>query len=265
MSIIDVIKKRESVRTYTGEKLRPEHVLAIEDFISKHKAPFGVNTRINLISTEADEKAIKLGTYGFISGASHYLTLVCDDAPFAEEGGAYLFEQLVLFCTELGLGTCWLGGSFSRKNFKKQLNLKSNETLRIVSPVGYESEKKRFFDSLLKPESRKINPRKAFGSLFFNKNISTSLSEEAAGVYAQPLEMLRLAPSANNAQPWRIIMDDGVFHFYRVPAMFSAIDIGIALCHFEVTCKELGINGKFETLNPSEIKSLLYVISWISE
>ncbi len=266
MSIIEAIKKRESVRTYTGERLSEELISQIEQFIAQHKAPFGVNAEVKLIRTATGEKPVKLGTYGFIGGASDYLALICEEAPLAEEGAAYLFEQVILFCTSLGLGTCWLGGSFSRGDFKKQIELKSNEVLRIVSPVGYKSDKKRFIESLIKPESRKKNPRKLFNTLFFDKDFSTPLEESRAGVYLQPLEMVRLGPSANNKQSWRVVLAGDVLHFYKTTAYgFSAIDMGIALCHFEQTCIELGIKGMYKVLdNVPKDKSAQYSISWIS-
>lgn len=266
MSIIETIKQRKSVRTYTNKKLSDEQINEIKNFIQQHRAPFGVNARIEFINTDIEEKKVKLGTYGFISGASDYLALIYEEKPFAEEGAAYLFEQVILFCTQLGLGTCWLGGSFSRRDFKKQINLKPNEKLRIVSPVGYESDEKRFLESLLKSEKRKQNPRKPFGAIFFYKDFSTPLTEETAGIYAQPLEMVRLGPSANNKQSWRVVLDDNVLHFYKTPsAGFSAIDMGIALCHFEQTCKDLGIKGKYKILNIPENKSAQYAISWVAE
>ena len=263
MTIIEAIKQRESVRNYTGQRLSAEQISKIEDFIKANKAPFGINARIEFICAKTEEKATKLGTYGFISGAADYLALIYEDAPLADEGSAYLFEQVVLFCTQLGLGTCWLGGSFNRKDFKTQIALQENEKIRIVSPIGYKSDKTRFIDSLLKPKKVRNNPRKAFGAIFFDKDFSVPLTEDKAGIYAQPLEMVRLAPSANNKQSWRVVFDNGILHFYKTPSSgFSGIDMGIALCHFEQSCKELGISGKFETQNLPDVKSAKYVISW---
>jgi nitroreductase len=266
MSIIESIKQRKSVRTYTNQPLSKELTDKIKDFICRTQAPFGAKVRIQLLSTGTDEKQMKLGTYGFISGASDYLTLIYEEVPFAEEGGAYLFEQVVLFCTGLGLGTCWLGGAFSRKDFKQQVQLNPNERLRIVSPVGYKSDRKRFSEFLQGAEKHHIS-RKPFGSLFFYKDFAVPLTEEKAGIYAQPLEMVRIAPSANNYQPWRVIVDEGMLHFYKTAALggFSGTDIGIALCHFEQTCKELGIKGYFKVLDGLERKHLQYCISWISD
>jgi nitroreductase len=264
MNIVETIQKRRSVRPYTGEPLRDEHIAQIKQYISQLQAPFGINARIELISIHANEKPIKLGTYGIIKGACDYLVLVYEKAPFAETAAAYMFEQAVLFCTDLGLGTCWLGGIYSRSDFKKQIHLNTNEKLRIVSPVGYASDRKRFFEIYISKADKNHASRKPFETLFFDKNFNQPLEKTNAGHFLTPLEMVRLSPSANNKQEWRVLLEDKALHFYKKPYLtFDSIDIGIALCHFELSCKELGIEGKFELLKdfPTNNK-IKYVISW---
>jgi nitroreductase len=270
MSIIETIQQRRSVRSYTGEALSREHAESIVNYIESLEAPFGANVRIQLIQTvTGNSKPVKLGTYGWIGGAADYLALIYEAGPLAEESAAYLFEQVLLYCTGLGLGTCWLGGSFSRKDFKGQLDLKANEKLRIVSPVGYISDKKRFVEKYIVGAEKHHRTRKPFESTFFYKNFATPLSEELAGIYRQPLEMVRLAPSANNQQAWRVVLDEGVLHFYQhLSAIgFSAIDLGIALCHFEQVCRELNLTGKLKVLDEfgkiPENKGDKYAISWV--
>ena len=268
MSIIEAIRKRESIRTYTDERLTREQANEIERFIRETKAPFDVEACIKLIHAEAGEKPVKLGTYGFISGATNYIILIYKETPFAEVGSAYLFEQVILFCTSMGLGTCWLGGSFSRGDFKKHAGLQTGEKLRIVSPVGYSSGKRRFLDTLVKPKKQIKNPRRPFNTLFYNKDFSTPLEEDMAGDYFLPLEMVRLGPSASNKQSCRVVVDYEKLHFYKAFSNngFSDIDLGIALCHFEQSCIELGIKGRFEVLdNAPANKSAQYTISWLSE
>jgi len=267
MNIIETIHKRRSVRTYTGEPLRDEHISQIKQYISQLKTPFGVNARIELISVNSDEGPVKLGTYGWIKGACDYLALIYEEMPFAETAAAYMFEQVVLYCTHLGLGTCWLGGSFSRSDFKKQITLNSNEKLRIVSPVGYIGDKKRFLEKYIVNADKNHASRKPFGELFYEKNFNNPLTEAAAGSFLTALEMVRLSPSANNKQEWRVLLENKTLHFYKKPyPMFDAIDMGIALCHFELSCKELGIEGKFEQIKdyPAHEK-IKYVISWVGE
>jgi hypothetical protein len=46
---------------------------------------------------------------------------------------------------------------------------------------------------------------------------------------------------------------------------FVNIDIGIAICHFDLTAKELELGGEWKVLEPNlqSPKNLKYVISWI--
>ncbi|MDR1938102.1 MAG: hypothetical protein LBQ73_06365 [Tannerellaceae bacterium] len=266
MSVIESILQRRSVRSYTGEPLSKEHVERIEACIGSLKAPFGARARVGLIHTDTPAGKVKLGTYGVIGGARDFLVLAYEEGALAEEGAAYLFEQVVLFCTSLGLGTCWLGGSFSRKDFGKQLGPKPGERLRIVSPVGYPSDRKRFWESFIGADGNHTS-RKPFGTHFFSGNFETPLTEEGAGIYRRPLEMVRIAPSANNSQPWRVLLEDGALHFYHRKSLggFDAIDSGIALSHFGESCRELSIAGRFEPLGSApRHKDATYSVSWIA-
>ncbi len=143
--------------------------------------------------------------------------------------------------------------------------VRTNEKLRIVSPVGYATDKKRFLEKYIVRADKNHVSRKPFGELFFENDLNNPLTENAAGAFLTPLEMVRLAPSANNKQEWRVLHEDKALHFYKKPyPLFDAIDMGIALCHFELSCKELGIGGNFEQLKdylPDD--KIEYVISWI--
>ncbi|MDR1602528.1 MAG: hypothetical protein LBS42_08890 [Tannerella sp.] len=264
MSVIETILARRSVRSYTGEPLSAEHAELVASHIAGLKAPFGAKARIRLIHAQAGEsEKVKLGTYGWIGGARDYLALVYEEGPMAGEGAAWMFEQAILYCTGLGLGTCWLGGTFNRKDFVRQVALKPDETLRIVSPIGYPSGRKRFVETYIVGAEKKHRTRKPFGATFFHRDFLTPLAEAQAGVYALPFEMVRLAPSANNMQPWRAVLDGDTVHFYRTFSFgFSSIDMGIALCHFGETCREKGIAGHFEIRNMPDDKNFRYTISW---
>ncbi|MGV2644551.1 nitroreductase Nfs, partial [Clostridium perfringens] len=121
----------------------------LEEYISKVDNPFKINIRISLIKKDNFKNEIKLGTYGVIKGANYYLVAACEDKDFALQTLGYTLEKVILYCTSLGLGTVWLGGSFSRGDFAKAINLKDNEILPIVSPVGYEGGKKSLLASII--------------------------------------------------------------------------------------------------------------------
>lgn len=270
MSIIETIQKRRSVRSYTGDYLTDEDAERIRNFISNRvEVPFGTVLRIELIKTEIGSKPRKLGTYGVVSGAADFLAVAYENANMAEESLGYAFEQVILYCTQMGLGTCWMGGTFDHDDFANAINLRENEVLPIISPVGYQRDKKSFVDSIFGKMTHNVS-RESFNTLFFNGSWDVPMGENDAGEYKTVLEMVRLAPSARNKQPWRILYKDGVFHFYRHPDMsrFTRIDMGIAMCHFDMACKELGLKGTFDLKNSmpeafDNVGKMIYTVSWI--
>ena len=105
-----------------------------------------------------------------------------------------------------------------------------------------------------------------------------ALPTGAARRYADPLEMLRLGPSASNRQPWRLVKESGrdIFHLYLrrsrgydklIKAVdLQRIDMGIAMSHFELTARELGLGGRWQAVSPSVSpvpERTEYVQSWI--
>jgi nitroreductase len=71
---------------------------------------------------------------------------------------------------------------------------------------------------------------------------------------------VRLGPSASNKQPWRIVLKEGGFHFFldrdkaysaMMPvADLQRIDLGIAMCHFQLAAAELGLAGEWRDGDP---------------
>ncbi|MDE7369854.1 MAG: hypothetical protein K2N08_08850, partial [Muribaculaceae bacterium] len=82
------------------------------------------------------------------------------------------------------------------------------------------------------------------------------------------LEMLRLAPSDTNTQPWRALVDGNTVHFYYKPKSPAAVlDLGIGICHFYETEKFNGRNGDFFKINnvPIPPENWKYLISYTSD
>ena len=102
--------------------------------------------------------------------------------------------------------------------------------------------------------SAKSKIRKPWRELFFDGWKKQPLSKVNLGDYSLALKMVRLAPSAVNSQPWRVIKTDHGFHFCAAATNYFALgkqaflrynDMGIALAHFELACRELGLGGKW--------------------
>ncbi|MCC3866659.1 nitroreductase family protein [Terrisporobacter mayombei] len=261
-SITEIIKARHSVRTYKDIELSKDIIEKIESYlkeINNSEGIFGGKIRVNLI--EKDDNETKLGTYGVIKGATYYLTAAYDKSEMGLYDLGYLFEKVVLYTTSLNLGTVWLGGTFNKGKFANAIDLKNNEVLPIVSPVGVEADKKSFIAKVFGSNTDK---RKAFNEIFFKNNFDTPLAYEEAGDFGEVLENVRLAPSAVNKQPWRIVKENDNFHIYNEGKIeMSKIDMGIALCHFHLSAKEKGLKGEFKVLNDKESDKFKYLVSWI--
>ncbi|MBC2727719.1 nitroreductase family protein [Desulfosporosinus sp.] len=274
--ITEIIKKRISVRTYSEQPLTSDIKETLLEFFAISKGPFGTPVRYNLIERNLarSRSNAKLGTYGVIRGASTYVVAVVEKADKDLEDFGYSLENAILFATSLGLGTCWLGGTFKKSEFSKAIEQKEHEILPCISPIGYPSSKRSLIDTAMRFTAGSKN-RKEWGELFFSGEFGRPLSIEEAGKYETPLEMVRLAPSASNKQPWRVVKTNNILHFYLQHTKGYAkllaydlqrVDMGIAMCHFELTTKELGINGCWCVCDPGNIgkpQDTEYVVSWI--
>lgn len=276
-TISEIIKERTSIRTYNQNDIDEEKIVKIKDFINNLKGPFYEKVRFRIINSQEPSKGEKIGTYGIIKGANIFIAAAYENGEMALEEVGYEMEKLILYITSLGLGTCWIGGTFNKSEFSKAMDLKNNEILPIVTPIGKSEEKKRFIERAMKLFA-KSKKRKEWCELFFLRDFSVPLTPVInLGYFKEVLENVRLAPSALNKQPWRIVKDSNKFHFYINSSKIKSdeltfdihrIDMGIAMCHFDLTCREIGLEGRFVKNNP-EIENIPrnteYVITWVLE
>lgn len=276
--VTDLIRRRRSWRSYLERPLSPEQIGQINRFIeSMDPPPFGANLRFGLFDAHLPEKKRMPGTYGVIKGAEHILIGAMKPSPMDFEDFGYSFESIILFCTQLGLGTCWMGGTFKRTLFGLLIGLRDGETIPAVSPVGEPASSRSLLDSLFALSAGSKN-RKPFSELFFSRDFSTPMSEQQAGEYAQALEMVRLAPSATNKQPWRIVAAGDSFHFFLArsavyktiffEADLQRIDMGIAMFHFESAARASGLAGSWQRRDASHgillPRNVEYRASWVA-
>lgn len=271
-SVKDAVTKRYSVRTYDTKSLESDVKEKILDFAEKLQNPLGPNIRVQFIEKETAANGEKLGTYGIIKNAKFYLGVTVPDEKYAMEALGYDFEKLVLYVTSLGLGTCWLGGTFNRSAFTAAMEIKKGELFPILSPIGYPAQKMSFTERIMR-KSTKADARLPWKELFYKDDFQQEFLAEEAGEYKFPLEMLRLAPSAVNKQPWRVVADEKGFHFFEKHTLggehgnvdMQRIDVGIGICHFHLAAMEANLNGYFERIVPNyEIpKGMTYIVSWM--
>ncbi len=283
--ITDLVRKRFSCRSYRKQPVEQELRLKLEESVaSGEPGPFGTRPRFELAAaTEEDSKALRgLGTYGFIRGATGFIIGAVAGGAHDLEDFGYRMESIILRATDLDLGTCWLGGTFNKSRFAKKIRISGGESVPAVVSLGYIAQKPRRMDAMIR-RGAGSDARLAWDRLFFDAGFGASLLVEEAGEYATALEMVRLAPSASNRQPWRVLRDGAAWHFYlqrtagygegglsrfvRIADM-QRIDMGIAMSHFELTAGELGLSGRWLVDEPAITKRddlTEYTASWVTD
>ena len=276
--LADLVKKRSSCRSFDGRGLEPDTLAALDKFSAGLGLPFKNPVRFGVIDKQAvrAENLFSAGSYGMIKGVRYYLSaLVKKGAPRCWEDVGFGLEALVLYATSLGLGSCWIGGIFDRRNFGRALGMGADEILPAVIAIGRPAEKRSLRDRLVR-WGAKGDQRKEAAVIFFNGGWGTPLLPGDLPGWGPVLENVRLGPSASNKQPWRVIYRDGAFHLFlsrdkaysaMMPfADLQRIDLGIAMCHFEFSAKEFGLAGQWSAIEsqiPDTPENYEYIASFI--
>ncbi len=275
-SIEELIKRRISVRDYSEESLNEEVLQKTEDILNTDIAtPFSYKPRFKLVDKKefARDQKLKLGTYGFIRGARYFIvgSSIKNREAYIDYG--FALEKIILELTRLNLGTCWLGGTFTKDEFGKTIDLKNNELIPAVTPVGYTTQS-GIRGNLVRFAISASKRKPASELFFYDEPDKDSVNGSENIDFA--LEMVRLAPSASNKQPWRLFVEDKYINFYLRGSYPSKnpekgvnlqwLDIGIAMCHLQYALTENGIGGMWMVKKTdTPLNHLEYVSTWASE
>ena len=252
-NITKIIRQRRSVRTFDGNEINTDDINKLTSFMEKIENPYGIPIEFKFLDGKKQTLSCPV-----VTGTDLYVGAKVPRVPHMEEAFGYSFEMLVLYAWSVGIGTVWIGGTMDRSAFERAMALGENELMPCMSPLGYPSEKRSVRETMMR-KAIKADSRSPFETIFFDGTFDVPLTKEAAGRLGEPLEMVRLAPSAVNKQPWRAVLDKNGVHFYLKKAKgftsesvgnMQKIDLGIALCHFALAAKENAINICFEVNDP---------------
>jgi hypothetical protein len=291
--VTEIIRQRFSCRSYRREPIDADRREQLQAFIADlppgpfdklRTAPFGSRPRFELAAaTEMENKPLRgLGTYGFIKNPPAFILGAMNPSDYDLEDYGYLMETIILYATSLDLGTCWLGGTFTKSSFARKMNLSTAETMPAVTSVGEYADPEQKRRGLVS-RTAGADRRLPWEKLFFNFMLDVPLIRNEAAEYATALEMVRLGPSASNKQPWRIVNHNQFWRFFlrRTPGYradpikrildlcdLQRLDMGIAMCHFELATQELGLKGQWvieDKLDRYPDALTGYVVSWESQ
>lgn len=251
---LNAITTRVSIREFEDTPLKSDHFKTLNDLVDELNA-IDTEESIGLILiNESNDQVYKgmIGSYGKVSSAPAFLMIIENqNHSLSKVNMGYYGEAFVLEATALGLGTCWISGTFDRKFTEDYLDLKDNERVHAIIPVGYAKPKETRKKNIL---SRMIGSSKRKPIEKLCNNYSDTLPQ---GI-KDALEAARLAPSAVNGQPWRFEASDNSLKFSIEKSQDSnttpkRLDVGISMLHAEIAFKSHNIEGHWEYLDLPEV------------
>ncbi|MDL2276794.1 hypothetical protein LJC02_03975, partial [Breznakia sp. OttesenSCG-928-G09] len=230
MNLYASISQRKSCRKYNLQPLEEDMLANIEQAIKSFKL-----LSPNIPITWRFTNQVK-GLYHV--EAPHYLIISGQGKAKEKECTGFLFQQLVLWFDAMGIGCVWLGEA-------KDAETSHNKSDIITIAFG------------------KVNkPLHRTKEQFKRKPIET-ITNATDDICMQAV---RFAPSGMNTQPWYFEkLEDTVLVYKRklkppISLIYkhSDIDMGIALCHYYLACKEMGKPFHFshDTSLPKKAKLL---------
>ena len=266
MTLLEAIRARRSVRTFEPGALDPEFRSALLAYAKKIENPYGIPIEWYCLDAGGDLSS------PVIVGESAYLAGKMKKVPHAEEAFGYAFEKLLLYAQTLGFGGVWIAGTLDRSAFEKAVGLAEGEVMPCVSPIGKPANKMSLRESVMR-KGIGADKRKPQKELFFEGSFETPYALGSEGPLSDALEAVRVAPSAVNKQPWRAVVDGCRVHFYEKQSGgyekngwdLQKIDLGIALCHFEIALDEAKVKYRFELSDPKIAcpEDVRYIASYI--
>lgn len=202
---LDQLAKRHSVRSYSTRPLSDSdksRVRAAVTAVNTHEA--GLHF---VLVTDSPEAFAGLGrSYGIFKGVRNYIALVIDSSAYIymEEKAGYYAQMLVMKCVEMGLGTCFVGGTFSRKHLDVQL--RAGWSVPAVITLGYPEESEQKVGVMARI-AHKIIKRKSKAPLqFYSGELPWEDVEKEFPLMLEALKSVSLAPSSLNKQPVSILV-----------------------------------------------------------
>lgn len=259
-TILQLARERRSVRTYKDEPLSEEMLSNIRSHVASIHEPFGGRVSFRLLDARTHHLSSPV-----IKGASQYLAICARKGENADLAAGYAGEDLVLYLTGIGVGTVWIGGTMDRDAFEKAAGIKEDEVMTAVTPLGIPADRMSLRESLMR-KGVKADERLKTEEIYSERSVrNIALDRET---YCEAVEAVRLAPSAVNHQPWRIIHDDAGFHFFLKRSLKASgspdmqkTDMGIALYHFCAVLDEKGQKYRIEKLPDRQEADMEYIIS----
>jgi hypothetical protein len=225
MNYKNEIENRISRRNYIETPIESEKVEVLRKLIEELNEKSGLS--IKFIEDASDAFSGFRKSYGMLKGVHSVILLQGDvsDANLKEKCG-YFGEIVVLEAIKLGLGTCWVGGSFEKGNKAFIDEVTSIKPVCVIT-IGNVPENKSAREKLI----YKLTHRKSKSAYEMYKSDITPPDWFLSG-----MDAVAKAPTAANSQKvfFELLADGDVKASVPGNSEFDLVDLGICKLHFEL-------------------------------
>ena len=209
MEILEIMKQRHSVRSYTDKSVEPEKRAALNALTKEINQKNGLN--IQIVYDEPKCFDSFMAHYGKFSGVRNYIALIGKKSPKLDETLGYYGEELVLKAQESGLNTCWVALTHG----KSEAVIGKREKQVCLIALGYGATQ---------------------GAPHKSKPLQTlcNYNEHMPEWFLNGMNAALLAPTAMNQQKFRFeLLPDGNVKATCGGGFYTKLDLGIVKYHFE--------------------------------
>ncbi len=217
MTIYEAMKARHSVRKYTDRPIEQEKIDTLLAKIKEINEETGLN--VQLILDEPKAFSGTLAKYGHFSGCKNYFCISAPDGRDDEIG--YHGEKLVLLAQTLGLNTCWVVLTYSKRAVPAEL--REGEKVQVVISLGYGEHEGR---------EHKNKPLESL----------CECDGEMPEWFRSAMEAALTAPTALNQQKFKFTLSGNTVKASAPNVPYAKMDLGIVKYHFELGA----LDHKFE-------------------
>lgn len=215
----EAIAQRVSRRKYLPNPITTQQGETLQEWIARMNQQENLNCQLILDGAQPFRGITR--SYGLLQGVQSYLALVGPTAdPDCEEKLGYYGECLVLQATRMGLGTCWVAGSYQKSAVL--CALRPGDALNFVVAIGNcepnRSARENLIQSVTHRKTRSLNAM-------------YTAQQPVPNWFLRGMQAVQRAPSANNKQPARFVYADHAVRA-KTDGGKNAVDLGIAKFHF---------------------------------
>ena len=212
MTIKEAVNERHSVRQYKNIPIENEKEKELRDYIEAINDENGLDIQFIINDPECFDSF--LARYGKFTNVQNYIAMVGNKQyPNLDEAIGYFGEEIVLKAQTMGLNTCWVAGTFSKKKCKAQVG--KDEKLLCVISIGYGENQGQAHKS--KPVEKLCKADLSTAPEWFNEGVDGALK----------------APTALNQQKFVITLDGDNAKITSKGGAMTKIELGIVKYNFE--------------------------------